>query len=240
MIPYVLDDLTLTEVARGDADLIRLILSFDAAGQALVVPVLAAAAAYRDNPGPDAADSLRGIPELDHAMSAPVGDIAQAIRLIEIAEKTGLDVCAAQVAAVADASVCPILTVDADRWRRASASLSDPLHVIEIADPGENPDRALQARGVVGSRAGFLAVRNASRTGTCRRHHGPVREEQLAGGRNAREVVTLAEPRCSGNRTISPPGTRPPRGGNECFLHGDPGPFNAIFCGGLPVAFIES
>lgn len=81
MIPYVLDDLTLTEVARGDADLIRLLLSYDAAGQALVVPVLAAAAAYRDNPSPEAGDSLRGLPELDHAISAPVSDVAQALRV---------------------------------------------------------------------------------------------------------------------------------------------------------------
>jgi predicted nucleic acid-binding protein len=134
MIPYVLDDLTLSEVARGDADLIRLLLSYDAAGQALVVPVLAAAAAYRQAPTTDAADSLRGLPDLDHATSAPVADVGQALRLIEIAAKTGLDVCAAHVAAVADASICPILTLDADRWRRASAALPDPLHIIEIAD----------------------------------------------------------------------------------------------------------
>jgi len=68
-------------------------------------------------------------------MSAPVGDVGQALRLIDIAEKTGLDVCAAHVAAVADASICPILTLDAERWRRASAALSDPLHIIESADP---------------------------------------------------------------------------------------------------------
>jgi hypothetical protein len=42
-----------------------------------------------------------------------------------------------RVAAVADASICPILTPDADRWRRASAALPDPLHIIEIADPGD-------------------------------------------------------------------------------------------------------
>jgi hypothetical protein len=52
MIPYVLDDLTLSEVARGDADLIRLLLSYDASGQALIVPVLAAVAADRQSPPP--------------------------------------------------------------------------------------------------------------------------------------------------------------------------------------------
>lgn len=135
MIPYVLDDLTLSEVARGDADLIRLLLSYDASGQALIVPVLAAAAAYRQAPTADAADSLRGLPDLDHAMAAPVGDLSQALRLTEIARDTGLDLCAAHVAAVADASICPILTLDADRWRQASSALPDPLHVIEIAEP---------------------------------------------------------------------------------------------------------
>lgn len=135
MIPYVLDDLTLSEIARGDADLIRLLLSYDASGQALIVPVLAAAAAYESCPTMDAADSLRGLPDLDHAMPAAVGDVSQALRLMEIAGKTGLNLCAAQVASVADASICPILTLDADRWRRASASLPDPLHVIEIAEP---------------------------------------------------------------------------------------------------------
>lgn len=135
MIPYVLDDLTLAQVARGDPDLTGLLLSFDAAGQALVVPVLAAAAALRDCPAAEAADALRGIPELDHAMTAGIGDVGQAIRLIEIAMRTGLDVCAAQVAAVADASVCPVLTIDGDRWRRASASLEDPLYIVEIRDP---------------------------------------------------------------------------------------------------------
>jgi hypothetical protein len=51
-------------------------------------------------------------------MSAPVGDV-----------------CAAHVAAAADASICPILTLDADRWQRASASLLDLLYIIEIAEP---------------------------------------------------------------------------------------------------------
>jgi hypothetical protein len=43
------------------------------------------------------------------------------------------------VAAVADAAVCPILTLDAAMWREHAADLDEPLHVIEIADPGEAP-----------------------------------------------------------------------------------------------------
>ena len=41
------------------------------------------------------------------------------------------------MAAVADAAVCPILTLDAARWREHAADLDEPLHFIEIADPGE-------------------------------------------------------------------------------------------------------
>ena len=37
--------------------------------------------------------------------------------------------------AVADASVCPILTADAPKWRDPAAALDDPLHIIEIAEP---------------------------------------------------------------------------------------------------------
>jgi hypothetical protein len=41
------------------------------------------------------------------------------------------------VAAVADASVCPILTLDAPKWRQHSGDLDEPLHLIVIADPDE-------------------------------------------------------------------------------------------------------
>src|SRR5205823_3228316 len=46
-----------------------------------------------------------------------------------------LDPWDAHVAAVADAAVCPVLTLDAARWREHAADLDEPLHVIEIADP---------------------------------------------------------------------------------------------------------
>ena len=46
-------------------------------------------------------------------------------------------------AAVADAAICPILTLDAARWRQYAERLDEPLHIIEIADPDEAPeDRA--------------------------------------------------------------------------------------------------
>jgi len=36
---------------------------------------------------------------------------------------------------VADASVCPILTLDAAKWREHAQDLDEPLHFVEIADP---------------------------------------------------------------------------------------------------------
>ncbi len=48
-----------------------------------------------------------------------------------------LDPWDAHVAAVADAAVCPILTLDAPKWRQHSGDLDEPLHIIEIADPDE-------------------------------------------------------------------------------------------------------
>jgi hypothetical protein len=52
------------------------------------------------------------------------------------------------VAAVADATICPILTPDAAKWRQYAKGLDEPPHIIEIADPDEAPegragDRAL-------------------------------------------------------------------------------------------------
>jgi hypothetical protein len=44
----------------------------------------------------------------------------------------------ANVAAVADASVCPILTLDGDKWRDHAHDLEEPPHFIEIAEPGDD------------------------------------------------------------------------------------------------------
>ena len=37
------------------------------------------------------------------------------------------------------AAVCAILTLDAAKWREHTGDLDEPLHVIEIADPGKAP-----------------------------------------------------------------------------------------------------
>jgi predicted nucleic acid-binding protein len=86
----------------------------------------------------DADAALRGLGRLENVIIAALRDVDQAVRLTTVIAKTGLDLGDAHVAAVADASVCPILTLDAAKWRRHAADLDAPLYYIEIADPDED------------------------------------------------------------------------------------------------------
>jgi predicted nucleic acid-binding protein len=68
-------------------------------------------------------------------MAASVRDAEQAVRLADVIARTGLDTWDAHVAAVADAAICPILTLDASKWREHAGDLDERLHFVEIADP---------------------------------------------------------------------------------------------------------
>jgi hypothetical protein len=74
-------------------------------------------------------------------MTAALLDAEQAVRLAAVIARTELGPWDAHVAAVADASVCPILTLDAGKWRQHSGDLDEPLHIIEIADPDKGEAR---------------------------------------------------------------------------------------------------
>ena len=137
--PYVLDVSVLVAVARCDAAIMTLIQGYGSRGQALVVPAMALTGASLDVRSEDADDLLEGVERLDNTEVAPLRDAEQAVRLAAVIARSGLDPWDAHVAAVADASVCPILTLDAARWRQHADDLDEPLHFIEIADPG--PER---------------------------------------------------------------------------------------------------
>lgn len=140
--PWVLDVSVLTAVAQADAGVTRLLMILDGRGQPLVIPVLALAAASQDVGTEDADATLRGLGRLENVLVAPLRDADQAARLTAVVARTGLDLGDAHVAAVADASACPILTLDAAGWRQRSADLDQPLHFIEIAEPDETPGNA--------------------------------------------------------------------------------------------------
>jgi predicted nucleic acid-binding protein len=154
--PWVLDISVLVEVARGDTRTMTLVQELDARGRPLVIPALAVTGASLDIHSDEAAELLEGLERLKNAMTAPLRDAEQAVRLAAVIARTGLDPWDAHVAAVADAAVCPILTHDAARWRQHEADLDEPLHFIEIADPDEAPGGsgpgALGARGDTRSR----------------------------------------------------------------------------------------
>ena len=137
--PYVLDVSVLTAITRGDYGIMTFILELDASGQPLVIPALAIAGASLDLRSDDAEAILHGLERLESVMIAPLRDAEQAVRLAAVIAKTGLDPWDAHAAAVADAAICPILTLNAARWREHAADLDEPLHFIEIADPGEAP-----------------------------------------------------------------------------------------------------
>jgi predicted nucleic acid-binding protein len=134
--PWVLDASVLIAVAREDSRIGTLVQELDARGRPLIIPALAVTAASLDIPSDDAAELLEGLELLEHTIAAPLQGAEQAVRLAAVISRTGLDPWDAQVAAVADASVCPILTLDASKWQQHAGDLDEPLHIIEIADPG--------------------------------------------------------------------------------------------------------
>jgi predicted nucleic acid-binding protein len=138
--PYVLDVSVLVAVARFDVAIMTLIQGYDSRGQALVVPAMALTGASLDVRSEDADDLLEGVERLGTVEVAPLRDAEQAVRLAAVIARTRLDPWDAHAAAIADASVCPILTLDAPKWRQHASDLDEPLHIIEIADPGDPDD----------------------------------------------------------------------------------------------------
>jgi predicted nucleic acid-binding protein len=135
--PWVLDVSVLAEVARGDARTMALVQELDGRGRPLVIPALAVTGAALDIRSDEAADLLEGLERLENAMTAPLQGAEQATRLAAVITRTGLDPWDTHVAAVADTSVCPILTLNAAKWRQHAGDLEDRLHFIEIADPDQ-------------------------------------------------------------------------------------------------------
>jgi hypothetical protein len=135
--PWALDVSVLAEVARGDARTMTLVQELDGRGRPLVIPALAVTGAALDIRSDEAADLLEGLERLENAMTAPLQGAEQANRLAVVIARTDLDPWDAHVAAVADASVCPILTLNAAKWRQHAEDLDDRLHFIEIADPDQ-------------------------------------------------------------------------------------------------------
>ncbi|GII94387.1 hypothetical protein [Sinosporangium siamense] len=133
--PYILDTGVLAEIARGDSDLLGLVLAYDAQGQPMVVPALAMAGASLAVRSAEGDDLLAGLDLLPQVTVAPLKGADQATALAAVISRTGLEPWDAHTAAIADVSICPILTLNAAHWAEPSRALDEPLHIREIADP---------------------------------------------------------------------------------------------------------
>lgn len=137
--PLILDVSVLVAIARGNTGVMTLIQDYAADGQPLVVPVLAITAASSDMRSDEATDLLGGLELFENISIAPLQGVEQGVTLAAVMARTELDPWDAHVAAVADAAVGPILTMDAAKWRQHSGDLDEPLHIVEITDPDESP-----------------------------------------------------------------------------------------------------
>ncbi|GAA2700552.1 hypothetical protein GCM10010412_097770 [Nonomuraea recticatena] len=135
--PYILDVDVLTEISRGDADLIGLVQDYDRAGQPLVISALAATGALLDAPGEDAEALLSGLSGFEHVQIAALDGVEQANLLANMISRTGLNPWRAHVASLADMAACPIITLDRSQWEQHAGALDDPLYFIVIADPDQ-------------------------------------------------------------------------------------------------------
>jgi predicted nucleic acid-binding protein len=136
--PWVLDVSVLTAVARADVGVTGHVLGLDAQERPVLIPALAVVGASLDSRGADATRALRGLGKLGSATIEPLQGTAQAVRLAAVIARTGLDPWDAHVALVADAKVCPILTLDAAKWREHAGDLDERLYFVEIVDPDGN------------------------------------------------------------------------------------------------------
>ena len=135
--PYVLDVSVVVAVARGDAEIMTFIQRLDGSGQPMVIPALAITAASLDVRSEEADELLEGLELLGNAEIAPLRGAEQAARLAAVIARTELDPYDGHVAAVADAAICPILTLEGEKWRQHALDLDAPLHIVEITDPDE-------------------------------------------------------------------------------------------------------
>ena len=135
--PLILDAGVLTAVARSDSGVTGLLMDYDASGQPLIIPPVAAIAALTDLHTEDAARVLRGLEQLENVTTVALASIKQASAVAWVTAHTDMGPSDANTAALALTEAGRILTLDAGKWRQHAGDPELPLTVVEIADPGE-------------------------------------------------------------------------------------------------------
>ncbi|MBG0833244.1 hypothetical protein HS041_36695 [Planomonospora sp. ID67723] len=134
---FVLDAMVLTEVARGDSDIIILLQQLDADKITLIVPALAVTGAAIDiGANDEQMATVRGVCRLNSAKFAGLAafdDSSDLARLRLEVEAFG-ELWDVQAAVQAVLHGCPILTTDYGRWKDAVRETRGEFAVVEVAE----------------------------------------------------------------------------------------------------------
>ncbi|MEV0583962.1 hypothetical protein [Nonomuraea sp. NPDC050310] len=137
MSGYVLDDLFLRELARGDDMTANLVAALDFAAERMSVPAVTLAHAQAGL-SPRQQDTLNGLVEnLPNVLLDVVANLDHTLRIAAIAEHLGdaPDLSASHVVAVSRYLDFPILTLDRERWAPVLDVLPWQVTVVEASDP---------------------------------------------------------------------------------------------------------
>ncbi|MGW4411979.1 hypothetical protein ACWEJ6_48790 [Nonomuraea sp. NPDC004702] len=137
MSGYVLDDLFLRELGRGDDTLTNLVAALDAAAERMSVPSITLTAAHRGLSDPQR-DMLHGVIEyLPRVRLEPLTDLDHTRHVSLVAEHLGdaPDLAAAHAIAISRYLDFPILTTSERRWGPVLDRLPWQVAVVEASDP---------------------------------------------------------------------------------------------------------
>ncbi|SEU35316.1 hypothetical protein [Nonomuraea wenchangensis] len=133
---YVLDDLTLHELGRGDFTVVNVVAALDSHAVRISVPALALADAHRGLHA-DQIDAIHGmIHRLRQVRLEPLTTTEDVLRLSAVSAylTERLDLAAAHTVATARHLDEPILTVNLKRWEPIQDLLPWTLDVVEITE----------------------------------------------------------------------------------------------------------
>ncbi|MGP4102234.1 hypothetical protein [Nonomuraea sp. KM90] len=133
---YVLDDLTLHELGRGDMTITNVVAALDAHAIRISVPALALTVAHHGLLI-DQIDAVHGmIHRLKQVRLEPLATPEDVLRLSTVSAHLGErpDLAAAHIAATARHLDEPILTLSRKRWDAVQERLPWTVELVEISD----------------------------------------------------------------------------------------------------------
>ncbi|GAB3887889.1 hypothetical protein [Microbispora bryophytorum] len=135
-VGYVLDDVTISELGRGDLVVANLVAALDEHTIRISVPAIALASAQHTLSEAQT-EAVHGmIHRLEHVRLEPIASAEDVLRLSAVSVRLTeqQDIPAAHTVAVARYLGFPILATDLKRWEPVRAHLPWQLDIYEISD----------------------------------------------------------------------------------------------------------